>query len=102
MLAQQPATHNRKRNTHKRRNAYHAPADMTALQQNIAAVTLNHIRQGKAVDYRNLAITYPLAFDLVYVALGETEKVETGMVCNEASLRRRLNERERERFEALR
>ena len=91
-------TTQRKRNIHKRRNAYHAPADMRAMQQTIAAVTLNHVRQGRAADWRNLAITYPLAFDLTYRALGQTERDQLGITCNEAAMRSRLKLREQERY----
>jgi hypothetical protein len=84
--------------TRKRRNAYHAPANMQEMQQNIAAVTLNHVRQGKAADFRNIAITYPMAFDLIHMALGKTERNQLGITCNEATLRRSLVKRERERL----
>ena len=101
MLAEQPQLRKRQRTQRKRRNAYHAPANMSELQQNIAAVTLNHLRQGRAVDFRNLAITYPLAFDLVHLALGKQELADAGVACDEGLLRQRLDEREKARFEAL-
>lgn len=99
MLAEQITQ--RKRNVRRRRNAYHAPANMTEMQQNIAAVTLNHVRQGKAVDWRNLALTYPLAFDLTWQALGETERAESGVACPSERLRQRTREREQERIDQL-
>lgn len=83
-------TKQRKRNVHKRRNAYHAPANMVEMQRTIADVTLNHLREGKAVGWQNLAITYPLAFNLVYNEMSQIEKIEQGLICNEDALRHQL------------
>lgn len=92
----------RKRQSHRPpAGIYHAPADRDRLQQSIARVTLEHVRQGLAADWRNLAITYPDAFGLVYQALDETERAECGLIAPTQQLMRRMVQRERERYAAL-
>lgn len=94
----------REQTTQRKRQSHTAPAgiyhhlgDRTALQANIARVTLEHIRAGKACDFRNLAITYPHAYNLVWAELNEMERIEYGMTCPVTALIKRMTERRVER-----
>ena len=94
----------REQTTQRKRQSHTAPAgiyhdlgDRTALQENIAKVTLEHVRAGRAADFRNLAITYPHAYNLVWAGLDEMERIEYGMTCPVTQLIQRMTERRVER-----
>lgn len=100
MVAEQTKT--RKRQSHRPpAGIYHAPADMTGLQDMIAGVTIQHLLEGKRADFRNLAITYPQAFDQVWIALDETERAKHGITCPVEAIKAQMLARRVEREKAV-